>query len=251
MRLSKIVRARVQRGANADSDQAAFFARCGLFLFPFVPANFRFGHLQHLGIVSRVVHATVRSGVGEFFWANVVAQAHFVGRDAEFVPANVNNPLQEPEMLHTRVAAIRSHWTFVCDRLHEINARVLEAINSRKDLRPNHAAQWLITRVCPTVINVAGRQRGDDAVVVEGDSCVTECPPSLPWALEVMCSERVSTHLIGLPPVFFEAQRANRHLRIAGDLDAKTAANIGGLYADPVDVNAQVGGQKLNSKRWK
>ena len=60
---------------------------------------------------------------------------------------------------------------------------------------------------------------------------------SLPCALEAMCSDRVSTHLIGRPPAFFEAERAHRHLRIARDLDAEAAANIEGLHANAIDVD--------------
>ena len=36
---------------------------------------------------------------------------------------------------------------------------------------------------------------------------------SFPCALEVMCSERVSTHLTGRPPAFFEA---SAHTAICG-----------------------------------
>ena len=74
---------------------------------------------------------------------------------------------------------------------------------------------------------------------------------SLPWALEVMCSERVSTHLTGRPPAFLRSQGADRHLRIAGDLDAEAATDIGGLDANAVDVNLQMRGQKLDGKRRK
>ena len=94
-------------------------------------------HLQHLRIVARVVHAAVGRGVRKFFRPNVVAQAHFVGGNAQFVRADVHHALQKPEMLHARVAAVRADRALVGDRLPEVDAGVLEAV---------HAGETLATR---------------------------------------------------------------------------------------------------------
>ena len=247
LRLAEIVGAGIERGADADSDQAAFFARCGLLLLPVVPADLLFRQLEHLGIVSRVVDASVGSGVGKFFRANVVAQAHLVGRNSQLVGANVDHALQEPQVLHAGVAAIGADRTFVGDRLREIDARILEAINAGKHLRPDHAAQRLVARIGAAVVDVAGREGGDHAVLVEGDSSVAESSLIAVGARSDVLGARFHP-LDRASAGFSRGQRAHRHLRIAGDLDAEAAADVGSLDADAVDVHVQMRGQKLDGK---
>src|SRR5436309_6390133 len=48
---------------------------------------------------------------------------------------------------------------------------------------------------------------------------------------------------------FLRGERADRHLWIAGDLDAETATDIGSFDADTIDVDVQMGGEKLNGER--
>jgi hypothetical protein len=90
------------------------------------------------------------------------------------VRADVDEALQEPEMLHARVSAIRADGTFIRDCLAEIDASILESIDPAENLRPDHATQRLIARVSAAVINVARGEGGDDAVFVESDTRVAE-----------------------------------------------------------------------------
>src|SRR5208282_2808813 len=176
LRLAEVVGSGIECGANANADHAPviFFARLGLLLLPIVPADQVFRNFEHLRIIAEVVHAAVGGGVGELFGADVVAQAHFVRRDADFVSADIDDTLQKPEVLHARVSAIGADGTLVGDRLPEIDASVLETIDPTEDLRPDHAAQGFIAWVGAAVVNVARIDGGDDAVLGEGYACVAE-----------------------------------------------------------------------------
>src|SRR5215831_3883542 len=52
LRLAKVVRARIQGRADADSHQAALFASCSLFSLPLLPADDILGELEHARIIS-------------------------------------------------------------------------------------------------------------------------------------------------------------------------------------------------------
>src|ERR1700757_21638 len=77
-------------------------------------------------------------------------------------------------MLHARIAPVRSNRALVGDRLRKINARVLEAVHTRKNLRPNYAAEGLVPWISPTIVNMPGRDCGDDAARVQRHSSVPE-----------------------------------------------------------------------------
>src|SRR5208283_5669539 len=63
LRLPKIVGAGIESGSDADAEPAAFRLRpCALGL-PSVPADQLLRELQHAGIISRIVDASVRRGV--------------------------------------------------------------------------------------------------------------------------------------------------------------------------------------------
>src|SRR5207245_8656683 len=132
-----------------------FFAGFGLLLLPAVPTDEILRNFEHLRIVAGVVHAAVGRGVRKLFGADVVAQAHFVGCDADLVGADVDDALQEPEVLHARITPIGANGTFVGDRLPEIDASVLEPIYTTENLRPDHAAQGLIARIGAAVVDVS------------------------------------------------------------------------------------------------
>ena len=172
--MAEVVGARVERRPDADSKQAAFLSCSGLLLFPFVPADQVFRDLQHLRIIPRVVNAAIGRGVGKFLGADVIAQPHFVRGDTQFVGADVHHALEEPEMLHARISAVGSNRTFVSDRLHEIDARVLEAVDAGKYLRPDDAAEGLVTGISAAVVYVARGDSRDHAVFGEGDASVAE-----------------------------------------------------------------------------
>ena len=117
LRLAEIVGAGIERGADADAEPAAFGVSLGALGLPLVPADQIFRHLQHAGIVAGIVDAAVRRGVGKLFRPNVIAQAHLVGGNVQLVSADVEHALQEPQVLHARIAAIGADGTFVGDDL--------------------------------------------------------------------------------------------------------------------------------------
>src|SRR6202142_2399926 len=137
-------------------------------------------------------------------------------------------------MLHARISAVRADGAFIRDRLPEINARIPKAINAAKNLRPDHAPKRLIAWISSAVVDVSRVNRRDNAVLVERHAGV---------AKRSLVSVRARNHVLraGFHPFdgpttrLFGSQRAHRHLRVAGDLDAKTAADIESLHANLVD----------------
>ncbi len=79
LRLSEIIGAGIERGADTDAEPAAFGSRLRALNVPFLPADQFLRQLQHAGIIAGVVDASVGRGVGKFLGTNVIAQAHFVG----------------------------------------------------------------------------------------------------------------------------------------------------------------------------
>src|SRR3989475_12096823 len=51
-------------------------------------------------------------------------------------------------MLHAGISAIGTDGAFVGYCLTEINAGILEAIYAGKNLRPDHAREWRVVRLC-------------------------------------------------------------------------------------------------------
>src|SRR5260370_205934 len=68
---------------------------------------------------------------------------------------DIQDGLQETEMVNSGIGAIGANRTFVRYRLAEIDAGIPEAVDAGKHLRPDHAAQGLITRICAAIINVS------------------------------------------------------------------------------------------------
>src|SRR5258708_33998741 len=148
-------------------------------------------------------------------------------------------------MLDSGIAAVRTNWALVRYRLAEIDACMSEAVYSRKNLRPDHAAQWLITWISPAIIDMARVDCGDKAILIHRNPCAAERP------FVAVCTRDVGLGA-SLAPLhraaagFFRCKGTNRHLRITGDLDAKAAANIKRLDADPVDRNAEMRRDELH-----
>src|SRR6266513_1833574 len=57
-------------------------------------------------------------------------------------------------MLHAGISAIGTDGAFVGYCLTEINAGILEAIYAGKNLRPDHAPEWLVSRICAAIVDV-------------------------------------------------------------------------------------------------
>src|SRR6266436_2706422 len=142
-------------------------------------------------------------------------------------------------MLHSRIAAIRANRTFVRYRLAEIDAGIPEAVHAGKHLRPDHAAQRLISWIGTAIIDVARVDCGDNTILIQRHPCVTECSLVAVRTRDVVLGasfdpfDRAPT---GLSP----CERANRHLRITGDLDPEAAADIKCLDENSVDRDAKM-----------
>src|SRR5208282_3061449 len=159
--------------------------------------------------------------------------------------ANVDHTLQEPQVLHARVSAIGTDRTFIRDRLGEIDACILEAIDSGKHLRPDHTTQRLVARICAAVINMSRYEPGDNTVFIKRNSGVAESP-------FVAVSARSNVFRARLHPLdrpssgFLRSQRTHCHLGVVRDLNSETAADVECFDAYAVDVDAEVRRNKLN-----
>ena len=69
--------------------------------------------------------------------------------------ADVDDTFQKPQMLHARISAIGADWTLIRDRLREVDACILEAIDTGEHLRPDHASQRLVAWVCTAIIDMS------------------------------------------------------------------------------------------------
>src|SRR2546425_12621857 len=67
-------------------------------------------------------------------------------------------------MLHAGISAIGTDGAFVGYCLTEINAGILEAIYAGKNLRPDHAPEWLVSRICAAIVDVPRDNRSNHAV---------------------------------------------------------------------------------------
>ena len=87
---------------------------------------------------------------------------------------DIDDPLQKPEMLHARITAIGPHRTFIRNRLREINSCIPEAINAGKNLRPDHAPKRLVTRVAPTIVDMARGNCRNHSILVQRHARIAE-----------------------------------------------------------------------------
>jgi len=130
-------------------------------------------------------------------------------------------------------------------RLAEIDAGIPEAVHAGKYLSPDHAAQGLVTRISTAIIDVARIDCSDNAVLIERHPCVTECSLVAVRTRDVVLGASFDP-FDGAPTGFFRCKRANRHLRITGDLDAEAAADIKCLDANSVDRDAKMRRDELH-----
>src|SRR5215470_4244796 len=148
-------------------------------------------------------------------------------------------------MLHARISAVWPNRALICHGLGEINAGVLESINARKYLRPNHTAKRLITRIATAIVDVQGSNRSDDAILIERNLRVAERSLIAVGTRGHVLRARLHP-LDRASPGFLGSQRADRHLRVTRDLDAEAATDIGGFHANAINMNVQVRSKELN-----
>src|SRR5262249_33662437 len=146
---------------------------------------------------------------------------------------------KKPQMLHARVSTVRANRAFIGHSLRKLDACILEAVNSRKHLRPDHASQRFIARICATIIDVARRNRSNNTFLVEGYTGIAECP------FISMCARshvlRPCLHpFYWTPPRLLRRQRTHGHLWVARNLDAEASTDIERLHTNAVNVNSEV-----------
>src|SRR5437879_12536490 len=77
-------------------------------------------------------------------------------------------------MLHAGISAIGTDGAFVGYCLTEINAGILEAIYPGKNLRPDHAPEWLVSRICAAIVDVPRDNRSNHAVSMQRNPAVAK-----------------------------------------------------------------------------
>src|SRR5260370_29487840 len=105
-------------------------------------------------------------------------------------------------------------------------------MHGRKYVRPDHAAQWVITWISPAIIDMARVDCGDNAILIQRNPWVAERPFVAVCTRDVVLGASLDP-LHRAAPGFFRCKGTNPHLRITGDLDAKTAATNKPLNAAP------------------
>src|SRR5215467_10240356 len=247
-RLAEIVGSRVEGGTDPNANEPAFRSHGCRFLLPLIPPETLLCSLQHFGVVAAVVDATVRRGIGERLGWNVIAKAYNVIWDPDLMGADIDHPLEKPEMLHAGVSAIGANRALVGENLRKLDAGVAESVGAAEDLRKDDATERLVARIGAAIIDVARGYRGDHAIFVESYFGVKE---------STLVAMRARNHMLrtGFDPLdrtasgFLGGEHTDSHLRISRDLDAKAAADIECLHANLVDVHTEMSGEKLDRKR--
>ena len=150
-------------------------------------------------------------------------------------------------MLHTRIAAIGADGTFIGNDLREIEARVLEAICSRKHLRPYDAPERLVARKRAAIIYVARIYRGNYAISIESHARIEERALVAVSAGQKMLRTRFGPFDRAAADLA-RGERAHGHVRIIRDLDSESAADIDAMNADLIDPNAERRREELRRK---
>ena len=236
-RLAEVVRARVERRADADAEQLP----AGLGVAPPLLDPLVADQLERLveagRVVAGVVDAAVGRLVGHLVGADVVALADLDRVDPELAPDDVDHALREPEVLHPRVAAVRAARRLVRADLREVDPDVPPAVDARRDLRPDDAAERLVA--------------GPRTAVVEHPCAEAEHRPvRLDRHLDVeehaLVAVRVRRVLVGAPlgplhgALQLPREQAERdQLDVRADLVAEPAADVLRDEAELVDPDPQ------------
>ena len=152
---------------------------------------------------------------------------------------DVDDPLGQPEVLHPRVAAVRRDRRLVRADLREVDADVPPAVQPRRDLRPDDAAERLVARERAAVVERLHLEAGHRPVLHHADLDVEE--PAL-------VAVRVRRVLVGAPlrPLHRAAELPGHQaehdvLRVQADLVAEAAADVVRDEAELVDPRAERG----------
>ncbi len=238
-RLPEVVRPGVERRADAEAEQlAAPLGVPSALLEPLVTDQLE-RDVEAAGVVAGVVDAAVRRRVGHVLGADVVLLAHLDGIEVELVRHDVHDPLGEPELLHARVAPVRRDGRLVRADLGEVDPDVPPAVAPRRDLRPDDAAERLVARKRPAVVDRLHREAEQRAVLLHRHLDVEE---------RALVAVRVRHVLIGAPfrPLHRASELAREEtagdeLRMQADLVAEAAADVVGDEAQLVDADPQGG----------
>src|SRR5438132_3870618 len=111
--MAEIVCTLVARVSDSKNDHSAFCGSFLLFFIPSVPPHHFLRNLEHLRVISRIVNAAVWCRVRELLGQNIVPKAQDVAGNAQGVTTDVEDSLEKPQVLHSRVPASRTDGTFV------------------------------------------------------------------------------------------------------------------------------------------
>ena len=223
-RLAEVVRAGVERRADADTEQAAARLRLRAALLDRAPADQVGRDVEHLRVVARVVDAAVRGLVRHVLGLDVVALPHLDRVELELVRDDVDHALGEPEVLHARVAAVRRARRLVRRDLRELEADVPPLVDARCDLRPDDAAERLVAEPRAGVVERLRAEAEQRAVVLHGDLGVVE--PALVAVRHRHVEVGAPFRPLHRPVELAREQAARDELRMRRDLVAEAAADV-------------------------
>ena len=236
-RLAEVVRSGVERGADADPEELPARLRVAPLLVQRVVADQVERDVEAAGVVAGVVDAAVRRLVGELFVLDVVLLAHLDRIEAELVRDDVDDPLGQPEVLHARVAAVRRDGRLVRADLREVDADVAPPVAAGRHLRPDDAAERLVARESPAVVDRLDGEPEHRAVGLHRDGHVEE---------GALVPVRVRRVLVRAPlrplhgTVELPGEEAARGvLGMKRDLVAEAAADVLADEAQLVDADTQ------------
>ena len=228
---------RVERGADPEAEQLPARLRVLAPLLQRVVADEVERDVEAPRVVARVVDAAVGRLVGHLLGLDVVALAHLDRVEIQLVGHDVDHALREPELLHARVAAVRSRRRLVRAGLREVHAHVAPAVAARRHLRPDDAAERLVAREGAGVVERLDLEAEHRAVGLHRHLDVEE---------RALVAVRVRRVLVRAPlrplhgPVELPRQQAEGdEVRVQRDLVAEPAADVLRDDAELVGADAQ------------
>ena len=194
-------------------------------------------HVERGRIVAGVVDAAVRSLVRHLLRLDVVALPDIHGVEPELGRDDVDDSLCQPQVLHPRVPAVRRHRRLVGADLREVDLDVPPAVQARRHLRPDDAAERLVARERPAVVEGAHLEAGHRAVGLHRDLDVQK---------RALVPVRVRHVLVRAPLGPLDGatelpreQAQDDELRMEADLVAEASPDVLRNEAELVDPGAQ------------
>ncbi len=234
-RLREVVRPRVERRADPDTEQLAASLGLGAARLERVVADHLERHVQRARVVAGVVDAAARRLVGHLLGLDVVLLADRDRIEAELVRDDVDDPLGHPEVLHPRVAAVRRDRRLVRDDLLVVDADVAPLVHARCHLHPDRAAERLVAQERPGVVERLAAEAEQRAVGLDRDLELLE--PALVAVRHRLVEVGAPLGPLDRAAELAREQAARHELRVRRDLVAEAAADV--LCDEPQLVDAR------------